>query len=671
MTGKKKSARDLKFDYEAVYVSSEGAKSIEQAMKPLCSCLLIIMFVSFAFNLMGQTTDIDDPPENRLNKPGLTVEEKLGIYDDLVWHYMDINGDIAIKYALEGIDLARKEGNKESLGLLYRGIGGVYVYKNANDSASYYYDMSMDIALETNNRELEALVFSAYAVLYTQSLQYEQAIENYQKSLKLCKELGLEDRIFKIFYNMANLYYSLGDFEQAISTYLRVKGEAEKIGNKQIWALAAKSLGMIYVLQQRYEEAMPLTMKALEIFREQQNVRQECATLHTLGSIYMYQQKDFEKAQEIFEEMRRLAEETGFVSEIGEAEKMLGDVFKEKGDYEQSLHHLLNAFSVIDSTDLIQKKQLSRRILALNIQIENKAAALEYLEMYDSLHQAAIKYEAEVALTDMRIKYESEKIEEHNMVLLKERRLIIGLGVSFGIIFLLVLLSMINRHRLSVYRRNLAEKRIKELEQERDLAVIQAAMESEVAERIRISQDLHDGVGGLLTGLKYTMNDIMGSVILSDNDIKSFDKALGMLDNSISELRRVSHNMMPELLNRHGLVRAMTDFCESIESVSFRFFGTPVRVDSKIEIVIYRSAQELINNALKHACATNIIVHLFIEPDRIALSVEDNGKGFDPNIEPTGIGLSNIRSRVSLFKGKIDLNSQPDIGTEVMIEISL
>ena len=300
---------------------------------------------------------------------------------------------------------------------------------------------------------------------------------------------------------MANLYYSLGDYEQAIATYLRVKAEAEKIENKQIWALAAKSLGMIYVLQFRYEEAMPLTLKALEIFREQQNVRQECSTLHTLGSIYMYQHKDYVKAQEVFEEMRRLAEETGFVSEIGEAEKMLGDVFKEKGDYEQSMHHLLNAFNIIDSTDVMQKKQLSLRILALNIQTENKNAALEYLEKYDSLHKATIKYEAEIALTDMRIKYESEKIEEQNTTLRKERQLLIGLGVSIGIALFLVLAFLINTRRLSVYRRNLAEQRIKELEQERDLAIIQAAMESEVTERIRISQDLHDGVGGLLTGL--------------------------------------------------------------------------------------------------------------------------------------------------------------------------
>ena len=163
----------------------------------------------------------------------------------------------------------------------------------------------------------------------------------------------------------------------------------------------------------------------------------------------------------------------------------------------------------------------------------------------------------------------------------------------------------------------------------------------------------------------------MKSVILYYDDVKSFDNALSMLDKSIMEFRKVSLNMMPELLSRHGLVRAITDFCDSIENVRFRFFGTPARVDSKIEIVVYRTAQELINNALKHACATSIIVHLFIEPDRISLSVEDNGKGFDPDIEYSGVGLSDIRSRVSLFKGKIDLNSQPDKGTEVMIEISL
>ena len=163
----------------------------------------------------------------------------------------------------------------------------------------------------------------------------------------------------------------------------------------------------------------------------------------------------------------------------------------------------------------------------------------------------------------------------------------------------------------------------------------------------------------------------MESVIISYDDVKSFDKALNMLDSSITELRNVSHNMMPEQLNRHGLVGAMTNFCGNMEDVSFRFFGTAVRVDSKIEIFVYHSVKELIINALKHAYATKIIVHLFLEPDRIALSVVDNGKGFEPNTEHTGTGLSGIRSRIEFFKGKIDLNSQPGKGAEVMIEIPL
>ena len=118
-------------------------------MRPVYCCLLIIaLFASSVFSLTGQT-DNADPPENMLNKPGLTDEEKLGVYDDLVWHYMDINGDIVIKFALEGIDLAKKTDNKRSLGMLSRAIGGVYVYKNDNDSASMYYDIAMDIALET------------------------------------------------------------------------------------------------------------------------------------------------------------------------------------------------------------------------------------------------------------------------------------------------------------------------------------------------------------------------------------------------------------------------------------------------------------------------------------------------------------------------------------------
>src|SRR3546814_7280522 len=91
--------------------------------------------------------------------------------------------------------------------------------------------------------------------------------------------------------------------------------------------------------------------------------------------------------------------------------------------------------------------------------------------------------------------------------------------------------------------------------------------------------------------------------------------------------------MMPESLLRYGLKVSLSDFCNAISSVEFHYFGSEQRLDSKLEILIYRSAHELVNNALKHGSAMQINVQLIQEEDRLSLTVQDNGQGFDPEAD--------------------------------------
>src|SRR3546814_17450097 len=112
-----------------------------------------------------------------------------------------------------------------------------------------------------------------------------------------------------------------------------------------------------------------------------------------------------------------------------------------------------------------------------------------------------------------------------------------------------------------------------------------------------------------------------------------FNNAIGMLDDSIRELRRVAHHMMPESLLRYGLKVSLPDFCNAISSVEFHYFGSEQRLDSTLEILIYRSAHELVNNSLKHGSAMKINVQLIPEEDRRTLTVQDTGKGLNPESE--------------------------------------
>ena len=157
-----------------------------------------------------------------------------------------------------------------------------------------------------------------------------------------------------------------------------------------------------------------------------------------------------------------------------------------------------------------------------------------------------------------------------------------------------------------------------------------------------------------------------------------FERSLDMLDTSIKELRRVAHNMMPEMLTKFGLDEALKEYCNTINTaklliVKYQSLGMEARLDKSIEIIIYRIVQELLNNTMKHAAATEVFVQLIRDGNRLNVVVEDNGKGFDASLPENNksAGLTNVRSRVDYLKGQLDIHAEPGKGTLVNIEFNI
>lgn len=185
-------------------------------------------------------------------------------------------------------------------------------------------------------------------------------------------------------------------------------------------------------------------------------------------------------------------------------------------------------------------------------------------------------------------------------------------------------------------------------------------LDSEIAERRRLARDLHDGLGGMLSVVKLNM-------YREDN----LPKAKELLEQSMIELRRIAHHLMPEALHRYGLKASLEDFCNSVPAVKFRFYGEDVRLDKRFEVLIYHSAYELINNAIKYANAEIIHVQLVQDKYRVSLSVQDNGIGFDPLLTTEGTGLESIKERITKIGGIMNIDSSPTKGTGIYIEITL
>ncbi|GGD72430.1 hypothetical protein GCM10011514_40680 [Emticicia aquatilis] len=202
----------------------------------------------------------------------------------------------------------------------------------------------------------------------------------------------------------------------------------------------------------------------------------------------------------------------------------------------------------------------------------------------------------------------------------------------------------------------------------------QAVLEAEERERIRIARDLHDGIGQTLAAARMTLGNFMSQKKIESPEMHN---SLDLLEDSIKEIREISHNMMPSSLTKFGLSSALKQFTNKINAagkleIELQIVGFKERFDEKIELMLYRIVQEIISNIIKHAEAKKVNIELVRHDDELILIIEDDGCGFDTaNTENHGIGLKNIATRVEYLNGNVNFDSSIGRGTSVVIEIPL
>jgi len=219
------------------------------------------------------------------------------------------------------------------------------------------------------------------------------------------------------------------------------------------------------------------------------------------------------------------------------------------------------------------------------------------------------------------------------------------------------------------------------MEKERELCIreaqIQASIQSQEIERKRFARDLHDGMGQLISALRIALHNVNKESTLEER-IAIASKGESILNEMYHEIRSIAFNLMPQTLVQEGLVPALKEMSQRINGsgkivIRINSFDMPQRLSEVQEISLYRIIQEWINNVYKYAEATLIEVQLIRHDEEINVTIEDNGRGFDPAIlqQGSGNGWKNITSRLNLIKGVIDIDSRPDVeGTTAVIKLS-
>lgn len=555
--------------------------------------------------------------------------------------------DKALELAYFGIQTDSLLKDKRGLGNGYKLLGNIHLYSGNYIQAIEAYQKANRF-YETTQQPLSiSSTLNNIAVVYVNLGQFEKAMEIHRKNLQLLDDSGNDYGKLSSMINLSGIYQRMGRYDENQIILEEALAIASRYNEKEYEAQILNNLGNNAYYTGNYVNAHKYFRQAYEINRIINNKHEQALCQSNMGwALLMLERKD--EALQAFEEALQLSTSIKARDKRLMALDGLSTVYKHFGDFKQALSFRNQVMALNDS---LVGERTRGRIAELEAlyETEKKEREIEVLKQSEIIKQL--------------------EINENKLRISRLHAQRTGLGIAA--LFILMIAFF--------WTKSLKNKK----EREKNLAVIaereaglEAVFEATEAERKRIAKDLHDSVGQQLGGLKLAWQNIQFQMASKVPEQKQNLKRLtAILDETAAEVRSISHQMMPRVLQEEGIIPAISDMLEKVfrhstVSCKFEHYGIDSRLEEKIEIGLYRICQELVSNIIKHAAADQVSVQLFKNAKMLVLLVEDNGKGFIyDKTKREGIGLMNINSRVETIHGEFNLEPSPVSGTLATIRI--
>ncbi|GEJ47432.1 ATP-binding protein [Chryseobacterium sp. ON_d1] len=549
------------------------------------------------------------------------------------------------KYSKQFLLLASKQNDPNLIFDAYMRMGYVYEQKYTQDPSNtefrnkteQYYLQAITTFNKNKNLMLNRSNLSYAAInlanLYT-GFDSHKAMKYAQLANNVSLETGDAIHIASSFGILAELAIQDKDYDLAKSYFLKASMEIGKspVRDHKIELAILESLSRISEEQGNYKEALTYYKSYVDQYK----------------SVYDQEKLDITK---------RL--ESQFDKERQEQKYIKLQLESDKKAQEIKLINIVRA----------QREQVYNNLKLVE---ENQRERLKFSELESE------KKEQQLRLAKLETQQKNNDINNYKKLLAFKEKIntYYVFFIIFFIVLILLLLYAYKQRAKSIKRRD--ELHTLAMEQEKQnskISTLTALLEGQEQERGRLARDLHDGLGGLLSGTKLQLSYL--NPYQSEHIEEGISKSIEQIDGAVEELRRVAHNLMPDLLTKYGLEVAIQEFASRISNnaleIHTEFINYSSSLSKEKELIIYRIIQELVNNAIKHADTSEIIIQISEEENQLNLTVEDNGKGFDLadlDVKKTA-GFHNIELRVQFLKGTMNITSELNIGTSIELQIPI
>lgn len=562
-----------------------------------------------------------------------------------------------------------------------------YFIQQKEDSVQVAIQKAFGEARRLKNQKELALVMDLKGWIFQNKEQYDSATYYFIDALKIADSNNDIKFSAEIANNLSILFWTIGDFKKAATYASGAYFNGLQLRDTMLMSNGLFNLGNAKGQLKQYDSARILYRKVTELITDPSKYNYVLFRALSNDAAMLSEENRTDESIKKYKEILQLSSKVP-PSLMAYIYSGLGAAQLKKNLPADAEVNLTKAVSIAqranDSYSLRDNYLLMAKIKKARSDFKS---ALFFREKYDSLNEKMMNEATTKNMHALEKKYNSAKkdnqIARQQLSLVENKNIIqtennINAALISGIILLLFVALLVyrnfrNRHKILKQSEELKMQKIQELENEKQLIAARSLLQGQEEERTRLARDLHDGVGGLLSGVKLSMSNMKGNFFLSEENALAMNNVFMQLDQSIAELRRVSHNMMPESLIKYGLKEALENYCETLNisgkiKVQLQTYGMEERMEQSNEIVAYRMVQELLNNVIKHADAKNVLIQLVRKQDHFTLTVEDDGKGFDPKEISSGAGLQNIKARAEYLNGTLDIVSSRGEGTSVTIE---
>ena len=624
-------------------------------MRPFLLLSLILLCVTARADYADHRNRKVDSLEQVLQSgQTLNDEQRILAYRDLMWGYLQTDGKRAEANARQVLALSNERKWLNLRVDALRMLGMLAYGGDLFDEALSYYNWALAVTdtMRTDSRFREkdiddnlSSIYGAIGNLYNIQDKNLLAIEYYQKAMPIFEKYGWRESLTILHHNIAELYLSMGNENEAERHYRQAIVKGEETGDSLMMVMSRRGLAKIYIDRDEYQQAKQTIDPAYAYYHAHSDEESSdyAEVLASLAKInLMSGHENLTQAKAFALEALNVVNDEMMTETRCNVFAAAAMVEMKAKNWKTALQYALQSIHENEDEATFSDVGCYEMLANIYMQLGNKEEASRYISKVRTMMERFSTQNYQSSISQMEVLYETEKNQKVIEQLNREKQWHLWAGILLSALLLILALAFFLSWRgVRLQRRT---------------ALFKARFEGEVAERSRIARDLHDGLGGMLTMLR-----------LKIEGDASKPELLKQLGDTATELRYVAHHLMPEQLLKNGLSVSLRDLAISVPGAHFSHFGNDGRLSQDVELVLYRCAYELVNNAVKHAHADRIDIQLMQEESQVTLTVSDNGRGLDSESQHGGIGLQIIRERISHYHGTMHIVSGKEQGTETNI----